>query len=216
VINELYGASEGGIGVGFICDSEEWLAHPGTVGRPLPTTGVHIFDADGNEVGTNEPGQIYLRSLIGTDFSFLGDDDKTRSVHKEPGLFTYGDIGYLDDDGFLYLSDRQIDMIISGGVNIYPAEIEAVLLQHPAVADVGVFGVPNEEFGEEVKAAVELADGTDEAAVEIELRNLCREKLAGYMVPRSFDFGPLPRTPTGKLPKRELRARYWEGVGRSI
>ena len=216
VINELYGASEGGIGLAFICNSQEWLAHPGTVGRPLPTTGVHIFDDDGNEVGTNVPGHIYLRSLIGTDFSFLGDDDKTQSVHKEPGLFTYGDIGYLDDDGFLYLSDRKIDMIISGGVNIYPAEIEGVLVQHPAVADVGVFGVPNDEFGEEVKAAVELADGYDEAAVEIELRNLCREKLAGYMIPRSFDFGALPRTPTGKLPKRELRARYWEGTGRSI
>jgi long-chain acyl-CoA synthetase len=216
VINELYGASEGGIGVGFICNSEEWLAHPGTVGKALPTTEVHILDDGGNELGPNQPGQIYVRNLLGGDFEFLGDEEKTQSVHREPGMFTYGDIGYLDDDGFLHLSDRKIDMIISGGVNIYPAEIEAALTTSPLVADVSVFGVPNDEFGEEVKAAVELVDGTDEANAEVELRNLCREKLAGYMVPRSFDFGPLPRTPTGKLPKRLLRAKYWEGLERSI
>ena len=107
-------------------------------------------------------------------------------------------------------------MIISGGVNIYPAEIEAALLTHPAVADVGVFGIPNDEFGEEVKAAVELVDGADPEQVEPELRRLCRDQLAGYMAPRSYDFGPLPRTATGKLPKRVLRAPYWEGTGRSI
>ncbi len=107
-------------------------------------------------------------------------------------------------------------MIISGGVNIYPAEIEAALMTHPLVADVSVFGVPNDEFGEEVKAAVELVAGADPAGAEVELRNLCREKLAGYMVPRSFDFLELPRTPTGKLPKRVLRDRYWEGTGRTI
>ncbi len=216
VIHELYGASEGGIGVGFMCNSEEWLAHPGTVGKALPTTGVHVFDKEGNELGPNEVGQIYVRNLLGGDFEFLGDEEKTSSVHKEPGLFTYGDIGHVDDDGFLFLSDREIDMIISGGVNIYPAEIEAVLMGHPLVDDASVFGVPNDEFGEEVKAAVELVDGADPQAAEVELRNLCREKLAGYMVPRSFDFLDLPRTPTGKLPKRVLRDKYWEGTGRTI
>jgi long-chain acyl-CoA synthetase len=216
VINELYGASEGGVGTGFVCTSEEWLAHPGTVGKALPTTEPHIIDDEGNELGPNEVGQIYVRNLLGSDFEFLGDEEKTDSVHREPGLFTFGDIGYLDEDGFLYLSDRKIDMIISGGVNIYPAEIEAVLAASPLVADVSVFGIPNDEFGEEVKAAVELVDGVDAADAEVELRNLCREKLAGYMVPRSFDFGPLPRTPTGKLPKRILRARYWEGTDRNI
>ena len=216
VVNELYGATEGGVSVGFTCTSEEWLAKPGTVGKALPTTELHVLDDDGNTLGADEVGQIYLRSLLGSDFEYLGDKDKTDSVHRSPGLFTYGDIGYVDEDGFLFLSDRKIDMIISGGVNIYPAEIESVLMQHPSVADVGVFGIPDEEFGEQVKAAVELIEGADESAVEIELRNLCREQLAGYMVPRSFDFGDLPRTPTGKLPKRELRATYWEGTGRAI
>lgn len=217
VVHELYGASEGGAGgTFFTCSSEEWLAHPGTVGRPNANTEVHILDGDDNDLGPNEVGRIYVRSRSGADFEYLGDEDKTDSVHLGPAMYSFGDIGYVDEDGYLYLSDRQIDMIISGGVNIYPAEIEAALAAHELVADVAVFGVPNEEFGEEVKAAVELTDGTDPAAAEVVLRNHCREKLAGYMVPRSFDFGPLPRTPTGKLPKRLLRAKYWEGTGRSI
>ena len=215
VVYELYGASEGG-GVGTFVSSEEWLAKPGTVGKPLPICEIIVVGEDGRRVGPGETGQIYMRSLLGTDFEYLGDEDKTASVHLEPGVFSFGDIGYLDDDGYLFLSDRKIDMIISGGVNIYPAEIEAVLATHPLVADVGVFGVPNDEFGEEVKAAVELVDGADEADAEAQLRALCREQLAGYMAPRSYDFGPLPRTATGKLPKRELRAKYWEGTGRSI
>ena len=165
---------------------------------------------------TGESGQIFVKSLLGTDFEYHNEPGKTAEAHLEPGVYTFGDIGYLDNEGFLYLSDRKIDMIISGGVNIYPAEIEAAIITHPAVADVGVFGIPNDEFGEEVKAAVELVPGSDEESVESELRQLCREQLAGYMVPRSFDFGDLPRTATGKLPKRDLRARYWEGTGRTI
>ncbi len=157
-----------------------------------------------------------MRSLLGSDFEYLGDEEKTASVHLEPGVFSFGDVGHLDDEGYLFLSDRQIDMIISGGVNIYPAEIEAVLAAHPLVADVGVFGVPDDEFGEQVKAAVELVAGADPAEAEPELRRVCREQLAGYMCPRSYDFGPLPRTATGKLPKRALRAPYWEGTGRTI
>jgi long-chain acyl-CoA synthetase len=215
VIYELYGASEGG-GTSTFVTPHEWLDRPGTVGKALPICEVLILDDDGRPVAANESGQIWFRNLMGTDFEYLGDEDKTRSVHREPGVYTFGDVGYLDDDGYLFLSDRKIDMIISGGVNIYPAEIEAAIATHPAVADVGVFGVPNDEFGEEVKAAVELVDGADPDTVEAELRRLCREQLAGYMAPRSYDFGPLPRTATGKLPKRELRARYWEGTGRTI
>ena len=215
VINELYGASEGS-GAFFTCSSDEWLAHPGTVGKPSDNTEVHILDDDDNDLGAHDVGRIFVRNRSGGDFEYLGDEDKTASVHLGPAMYTFGDIGYIDDDGYLYLSDRQIDMIISGGVNIYPAEIEAALAAHELVVDVSVFGVPNEEFGEEVKAAVELLDGTDPAVAEVELRHVCRENLAGYMVPRSFDFGPLPRTPTGKLPKRLLRAKYWEGTGRNI
>jgi long-chain acyl-CoA synthetase len=215
VIFELYSASEGA-GCGTAVNSEDWLARPGTVGTPNPVTELLIIGEDGAQLGPNEVGQIYMRSLIGSDFEYLGDEEKTKGAHLEPGVFSFGDIGYVDDDGFLFLSDRKIDMIISGGVNIYPAEIESVIVSHPQVADVGVFGVPNDEFGEEVKAAVELLPGADPVEVEADLRRLCREKLAGYMAPRSYDFGELPRTATGKLPKRELRAKYWEGTGRSI
>jgi long-chain acyl-CoA synthetase len=216
VINEMYGASESG-GAGCTVTSEQWLAKPGTVGPPLPTTEVLIIGADGERLGPNETGQIYLRNLLGTDFEYLGDPSKTAEAHLEPGVFTFGDIGHVDDDGYLFLSDRKIDMIISGGVNIYPAEIEAVLITHPAVADVGVFGVPNDEFGEEVKAVVELADGHEPSDdLEHELKRLCRDRLAGYMVPRSIDFETLPRTATGKLLKKELRAPYWEGIDRAI
>jgi long-chain acyl-CoA synthetase len=215
VIYEIYGASEGG-GVGTMVTPEQWLAKPGTVGLPTAITELLILGEQGEQLGTNETGQIYLRSLLGIDFEYLGDEEKTSGAHLEPGVFSYGDVGYVDDDGYLFLSDRKIDMIISGGVNIYPAEIESVLMTHPRVADCGVFGVPNDEFGEEVKAAVELLPGSDPEQVRVELTNLCREKLAGYMVPRSYDFGDLPRTATGKLPKRELRAKYWEGSGRTI
>lgn len=215
VLMELYGASEAG-GVGTFVDSQEWLERPGTVGRPTPVAELMIIGESGEQLGPNEVGQIYVKSLMGIDFSYLGDDEKTDKAHLAPGVFSYGDVGYVDDDGYLFLSDRKIDMIISGGVNIYPAEIEAVITTHASVADCGVFGVPNDEYGEEVKAAVELIDGADEDVVEADLKRMCRERLAGYMCPRSYDFGPLPRTATGKLPKRELRSKYWEGTGRSI
>jgi long-chain acyl-CoA synthetase len=199
-----------------MCNSEQWLAKPGTVGPPTMISEVLIVGDDGELKGPNEPGQIYVRNSLGLDFEYLGDEEKTESVHLEPGVITFGDVGYLDDDGYLFLSDRKIDMIISGGVNIYPAEIESVLMAHPAVADVGVFGIPNDEYGEEVKAAVELLDDADPATVEPELKQLCRDRLAGYMLPRSFDFMKLPRTPTGKLQKRDLRDPYWAATGRTI
>ena len=144
--------------------------------------------------------------------------EKTLDAHLEPGVLTFGDVGYLDEDGYLFMSDRKIDMIISGGVNIYPAEIEGTLIDHPAIMDAAVFGVPNEEFGEEVKAAVELAEGIQASEQLTEdLIGHCREHLAGFKVPRSVDYeDQLPRHPTGKLLKRLLRGKYWEDSGRAI
>jgi len=215
-IVEYYGATEGG--VVSLCSSEEWLARPGTVGKPLPTVQITIRDDDGELQPAGRSGTIWIKNLMGQDFEYHNDPDKTAKAHLEPGVFTMGDIGYLDDDGYLYMSDRKIDMIISGGVNIYPAEIEGVLATHPAVRDAAVFGIPNEEFGEEVKAAVELHEGVsggDELIADL-LRH-CRDHLAGYKVPRSVDVvEALPRHPTGKLYKRLLRDPYWEGTGRTI
>jgi long-chain acyl-CoA synthetase len=215
-ITEYYGGTEGGFLT--MITGEEWLRKPGSVGRATPLVELSIVRDDGTLAGPNEPGQIYFRSRIGADFHYHKDATKTEAAHREPGVGTLGDVGYLDDDGYLFLSDRKIDMIISGGVNIYPAEIESVLVTHPAVADVAVFGVPNEEFGEEVKAAVELAPGfTPSDALAEELIAHVRGQLAGYKAPRSIDFErELPRAPTGKLMKRLLRDRYWQGAGRAI
>ena len=217
VLSEYYGASEG-LGSGTFVTSEEWLKKPGTVGKALPTCQVLILDEKGNELPAGEVGHIWFKSLIGADFEYLGAPEKTKDVHREPGVYTYGDVGYLDEDGYLFLSDRKIDMIVSGGVNIYPAEIESVLITHPSVADVAVFGVPNDEFGEEVKAAVQLVPGVV-AGPEVvnDLKSFAREKLAGYKNPRSWDFHEdFPRTPVGKLQKRLLRDPYWVGKTRSI
>jgi long-chain acyl-CoA synthetase len=217
VIYEYYGASEGA-GNGTAITSQEWLERPGSVGRAQPTCEILILDEQRNRLGPGEVGQIYFRSLMGTDFEYHNAPEKTAESHLEPGVFTYGDLGYLDDEGYLFLSDRKIDMIISGGVNIYPAEIEAALLNHPKVRDVAVFGVPNDEFGEEVKAAVQLMDGLDGSdEVTSELTAFCREHLAGYKCPRSFDFvEDFPRTETGKLQKRLLRDPYWADQARHI
>jgi long-chain acyl-CoA synthetase len=217
VLSEYYGASEG-LGSGTFVTSQEWLERPGTVGKPLPTCQVLILDDAGNEVPVGEVGQVWFKSLIGADFEYAGAPEKTAEAHKGPGMYTYGDVGHLDDEGYLFLSDRKIDMIVSGGVNIYPAEIESVLIGHSSVTDVAVFGVPNEEFGEEVKAAVHLAAGTEATPeLEADLRAYAKDKLAGYKNPRSYDFHTdFPRTPTGKLQKRLLRDPYWEGRERSI
>ncbi|NNE72671.1 MAG: AMP-binding protein, partial [Acidimicrobiales bacterium] len=215
-IFEYYGSTEGSII--SIVSSEEWLERGGSVGKPQPTVEVMVVGEDGTQLGPNESGTLYFRNLMGMEFEYHNAPEKTSEAHLEPGVFTTGDVGYLDDDGYLWLSDRKIDMIISGGVNIYPAEIEGALGGHPAVADVAVIGVPNEEFGEEVKAVVvpnaSASAGDDFAAT---LAEFCRENLAGYKVPRSFDFlEALPRTGTGKVQKRKLRDPYWEGIDRSI
>jgi long-chain acyl-CoA synthetase len=215
VIHEYYGGTEGGFLT--LIDGDEWLRKPGSLGKVVPGAELEVVDPDGNECPPGTPGQIYFKSATGGDFEYHKAPEKTQAAHLA-GMGTLGDIGYLDDDGYLFLSDRKIDMIISGGVNIYPAEIEGVLVGHAAVADAAVFGIPDDEMGEQVKAAVELIEGTppsDELAAE--LIAYVREHLAGYKAPRSIDFeAQLPRHPTGKLYKRLLRDKYWEGTGRTI
>jgi long-chain acyl-CoA synthetase len=216
VIAEYYGSTEGSI-VSTV-STAEWLERPGTVGRPTPLALVTIRDDAGLELPAGQSGQIYVKSAMGTDFEYHNEPQKTADVHLAPGTYTFGDIGYFDADGYLYLSDRKIDMIISGGVNIYPAEIEAVLVNHPAVEDAAVFGIPNEEFGEEVKAAVTLRAGhTPSTELSAALIAHCRAHLAGYKAPRSIDYETsMPRHETGKLYKRLLRDRYWQGSARRI
>jgi long-chain acyl-CoA synthetase len=215
-VSEYYGATEGA----FISTitADEWLEKPGSVGRPLPVIEVMVIRDDGSRAGPDEPGQLYFRHAMGADFVYYKDAEKTAGAHLEPGVFTFGDVGYVDGDGFLYMTDRKIDMIISGGVKIYPAEIENTLVTHPAVADAAVFGIPNEEFGEEVKAAVELHPGHQPShQLAQELIGHCRARLAAYKTPRSIDFErALPRHSTGKLYKRLLRDSYWKGTGRAI
>ena len=213
VIYEFYGATEGG---GTIARPEDWLAHPGTVGSPWPGGDVKVLDDDGEEVAPGTVGTVYLKLMAG-GFRYKGDPEKT-DAGRRGDYFTVGDMGELDADGFLYLRDRKIDMIISGGVNIYPAEVEAALLSHPGVGDAAVFGIPNDEWGEEVKAVVEPAVGHG-AGPELadELLAHCRTVLASYKCPRSIDFtDAMPRDPNGKLYKRRLRDPYWEGRDRGI
>lgn len=216
VISEYYGSTEGSIVTTI--HAEEWLSRPGALGKPTATVEVMIIKDDGARAAVGESGQIYVKNLMGTDFEYHNDPDKTEKAHLEPGVFTFGDIGYLDEDGFLFMSDRKIDMIISGGVNIYPAEIEAVLVNHPRVVDAAVFGIPHEEFGEEVKAAIELNEGeVPSGEIVEELIAHCKEHLASFKAPRSIDFlEQMPRNPTGKLMKRVLRDKYWEGMDRKI
>jgi long-chain acyl-CoA synthetase len=216
VINEYYGSTEASVNT--VVSSEEWLKKPGTVGRPLPISEVHVLREDGSEAGTDERGQLWFRYTNGDDIEYWRDPEKTAGIHRQDGLFTTGDIGYLDADGYLFLADRAIDMIISAGVNIYPAEIEGVLITHPAVRDVAVFGVPDEEYGEQVKAAVELEEGNEPSDALVEdLIAFSRRTLAGYKAPRSVDFvTAMPRTPTGKLYKRLLREPYWADRDKTI
>jgi acyl-CoA synthetase (AMP-forming)/AMP-acid ligase II len=205
---EYYAGTEGN---GFVhCNSEEWLAHPGTVGHSLAGV-VHIVGDDGDELATGEIGTIYFEG--GGEFEYYHDPEKTAASRHQKGWSTLGDIGYLDADGYLYLTDRKANMIISGGVNIYPQEAENVLTMHPKVADVAVFGVPNEDFGEEVKAVVQPVDMADAGPeLERELIAYCRRQLADVKCPRTVDFrAELPRHPTGKLYKRLLKDEYWAG-----
>jgi len=213
IIHEYYGATEG---LGFTaCDSAEWLAHRGTVGKVLLGE-LHVLDAEMKPAPKGEPGELWFRTA--TPFVYFNDPVRTQATRSADGtMSTVGDVGYLDDDGFLHLTDRSTFMIISGGVNIYPQECENLLITHPKVADAAVFGVPNEDLGEEVKAVVEpMPEVTADDAFAEELIAFCRAHLAHMKCPRSIDFtDAMPRLPTGKLYKKPLRDRYWEGHGSS-
>ena len=207
IIHEYYGGTEGFAGTTI--GPEEWLSHPGSVGKPM--TPVHVIGDDGNEVPVGQPGELYFEG--GPDFEYFKDPAKTASVCNERGWRSLGDMGYVDHDGYLYLTDRSTFMIVSGGVNIYPQEAENLLVMHPKLVDAAVFGVPNDEFGEEVKAVVQAVDGVSPGPdLEAELIAYCRAHLAGYKCPRTVEFDPeLPRDPNGKLYKRRIRERYWRG-----
>jgi long-chain acyl-CoA synthetase len=214
VVYETYGGTEG---AATIATPRRWLQKPGTVGRPILGAVVKILDDDGIECPTNVPGSIYVGSTRHETAEYFKDREKSASIRRGD-LVTLGDVGYFDDDGFLFLCDRKIDMVISGGVNIYPAEVEACLLEHDAVADVAVIGVPDDEWGESVKAIVEpvpgVAPGPDLADTLIAH---CRGHIARFKCPRSIDFVEvLPRMPNGKIEKRRLREPYWAGHERNI
>lgn len=212
VIYEYYGATETGAVV--FCNSDEYLAHPGTVGKTMKDSEVKILDDNGKELPQGEIGEVFMKNDIYTDFTYHGQDEKRRAVETD-GLITTGDIGYFDPGGYLFLCDRKVDMVISGGVNIYPAEIEAVLVEHPKIKDCAVFGIPDEEFGESLAAVVELVENNGLTAGEI--KDYVKTRLSGYKSPKVVEFQTdLPREDSGKIFKRKLRQPYWEKAGRSI
>ncbi|WP_412457656.1 acyl-CoA synthetase [Mycolicibacterium celeriflavum] len=207
IVHEYYGGTEAF--AGSTIDPREWLAHPGSVGRPY--TPVHVVGEDGAELPAGQTGELFFEG--GPEFEYFKDPEKTASVTNAQGWRSLGDMGYLDEDGYLYLTDRSTFMIVSGGVNIYPQEVENLLVMHPKLVDAAVFGVPNAEFGEEVKAVVQPREGVPPGPdLAEELIDYCRAHLAGYKCPRTVDFdAALPRDPNGKLYKRAIRDRYWQG-----
>jgi long-chain acyl-CoA synthetase len=213
VIREYYGATE--IGVVIVCDSEEWLEHEGTVGHTFGGSDIHVHAADGRLLGTGETGEIFIRPPdYWPGFTYLGQDDKRREIERD-GYISIGDVGHVDTEGYLYLSDRARDMVISGGVNIYPAEIEACLLELGGVRDVAVFGIPDDSFGETLAAHVDAEPSA--GLTETGVREHVRSRLAGYKVPQVVVFdNDLPREESGKIFKRRIRERYWIEAGRSI
>ena len=213
VIWEYYSATEVG---GTIVSPLEWREHPGTVGRPFPGSVVKVLDEEGNELPAGQSGSIYIK-MPGVAFQYYKDEEKTRKATISD-FVTVGDIGYLDPDGYLFLNDRASDMINVGGVNIYPAEIEGTLLQHEKIVDVAVFGIPDDDTGEQIKAVIELVDGASpDDTTRRDIMHFCEGQLARQRWPRSIDFTTqMPRDPSGKLYKRKLRDPYWEGHGSSI
>jgi long-chain acyl-CoA synthetase len=193
---------------------QEWLERPGTVGKAWQTAEVAILDDNGLRLPAGEVGTVYIKMQQG--FEYHGDQEKTEEAWRTDGYFTVGDAGIMDAEGYLFLLDRKADMIISGGVNIYPAEIEGALMAHPEVLDVAVFGIPDDDWGEQVKAVIEVR-GEHGPGLEAALIAFAKERLASYKCPRTIDFvEALPRDPNGKLKKRLLRDPYWEGRERAI
>jgi long-chain acyl-CoA synthetase len=212
VINEAYASSE----AGFItlCTAQDSVTHPGSAGRPLPGAEIRILDDEGREMPRGEAGLIYCRQAAYPDFTYINRPEARRDIDHN-GLIAVGDVGYLDKDDYLYICDRKSDMVISGGVNIYPAEIEAVLITMPGVADCAVFGIPDAEFGEALAAYVQPHDTT--ALSRDTVRSFLKERIADYKVPRVIEFSDaLPREESGKIFKRRLREPYWQEAGRRI
>jgi acyl-CoA synthetase (AMP-forming)/AMP-acid ligase II len=207
---ELYGATETGFNT--VLRPEDQLRKAGSCGTALPGQEIKLVRADGGEAAVGEPGELMVRNSWLAEY-YHRPDATQASLHD--GFFSVGDIAYKDADGYYYICDRRIDMVISGGVNIYPAEVEAVLYAHPAVMDAAVIGVPDDQWGESVKAVVQLREGMSASAED--LIQFCGERLAGYKKPRSVDFvDEVPRDAAGKLLKRQIRDRYWAGAGRRI
>jgi long-chain acyl-CoA synthetase len=212
VVHEAYAASE--LGYVTMIDSGQALAHPGSVGRPLGGAQLRILDDAGHECPAGTPGRIYARQPAYPDFTYLNQPEARMHAERD-GLVSVGDVGFVDADGFLHLCDRASDMVLSGGVNIYPAEIEAALATLPGIADSAVFGIPDEEYGEALLAAIEMLPGVSGDADAV--RNHLTERLAGFKVPRRIEFhAALPREETGKIFKRRLRDPHWAGRERSI
>jgi long-chain acyl-CoA synthetase len=204
IVNEYYGATE--TGAVTFCDSEEWLAHPGTVGRAVPGAIVKILDDAGAELAVGETGEVYARLTTFSDFTYAKQDVRRQEIDRA-GLVTIGDVGYVDGDGFLFLCDRKNDMVIFGGTNVYPAEIEAVLFEMPDLEDCAVFGIPDEDYGEVIAAAVQPVEGA--SLTESDVIAYLAERVASYKVPRVVEIrGDLPREASGKIFKRRLRDQH--------
>jgi long-chain acyl-CoA synthetase len=209
VLFEAYGASE--VGTTCAIASQDWLEHPGSVGRAVPPFEALVVDDDGNELGANQEGRLYFRDTTGRGVVYHNDPEKSAAAHLRPGVFTLGEIGYLDADGFVFITDRFSDMVVSGGVNIYPAEAEKELINHPDIADVACIGVPHAEMGEELKALVIPRD-PDAAPDPKAVIDWIRARISTYKCPRSVEFvSDLGRNSMGKINKRKLRAPYWDG-----
>ena len=188
--------------------SEEWLEHPGSVGQSVPPFTAMVLDDDNNEVAPGTEGRLFFKDDTGRGVVYHNDAEKSAAAHIAPGVFTLGEIGYMDADGYVYITDRFSDMVVSGGVNLYPAEAEQVIIDHDDVLDVACIGIPHAEMGEELRALVILRDGA--AVTEAALINYCRDRLSTYKCPRSLEFvADLGRNTMGKINKRKLRAPYW-------
>ena len=210
VFLDAYGASE--VGTTCMITSEEWLKNPGSVGKSIPPFTARILDDDNNDMPANTEGKLYFEDATGRGVIYHNDPEKSAAAHIAPGVFTLGEIAYMNEEGYVFITDRFSDMVVSGGVNLYPAEPEQVLIQHPAVLDVACIGVPHKEMGEELKALVIPKEDIDLPSPEVMIA-WCRERLSHYKCPRTLDFvDDLGRNTMGKINKRKLRAPYWEGV----